>query len=86
MAEQSTSTIDLYECDVKECITGGSSHVDPTLDEQCSHRRPLGHTTPVRESSHKCFVGLGSTVTRQVTCLWLLRCTTLLGRSSVVSQ
>ena len=59
MAERSTSTIDLYQCDVKGCITGGSSHVDPTLAEQCCHYRPLGQATSVRESSHKYFVGLG---------------------------
>ena len=59
MAERSTSTIDLYQCDVKGCITVGSSHVDPTLDEQCCHHRPLGQATPVRESSRKYFVGLG---------------------------
>ena len=59
MAEQLTSTIDLYKCDVKGGITDGSSHVDPTLDEQCYRHRPLGHTTPARESSHKYFVGPG---------------------------
>ena len=56
MAERLTSTIDLYQCDVKGCITGGFSHVDPTFDEQCCHHRPLGLTTPVRESPHKYFV------------------------------
>ena len=59
MAERSTSTIDSYQCDVKGCITVGSSHVDPTLDEQCCHHRPRGQVTPVREASHKYFVGLG---------------------------
>ena len=59
MAERWTSTIDSYQCDVKGCITGGFGFVDPTFDEQCCHRRPLGRTTPVRESSHKYFVGLG---------------------------
>ena len=56
VAERSTSTIDFCQCDVKGCITGGFSHVDPTLDEQCCHHRPLGLTTPVRESPHKYFV------------------------------
>ena len=58
MAERSTSTIDLDQCDVKGCITGGFSHVDPTFDEQCCHHRPLGQATPVRKASHKYFVGL----------------------------
>ena len=58
MAERSTSTIDLYQCDVKGCITGRSSHMHPTFDEQC-HHRPLGQATPVRESPQKYFVGLG---------------------------
>ena len=66
MAERSTSTIDLYQFDVKGCITGGSSHVDPTPDEQCCHHRPLGQATTVRESLHKYFVGLG--VNRDRTC------------------
>ena len=59
MAERLTSTIDSYQCDVKGCITGGFGHVDPTFDEQCCHHRPLGQATPVREASHKYFVGLG---------------------------
>ena len=59
MAERSTSTIDLYQCNAKGCITGGFGHVDPTFDEQCCHYRPLGQATPVREASHKYFVGLG---------------------------
>ena len=59
MAERWTSTIDSYQCDVKGCITGGFGHVDPTFDEQYCHHRPLGQATPVRESSHKYFVGLG---------------------------
>ena len=59
MDEQSTSINDLYLYDLKGCITGGSSLVDPTVDEQCGHYRPLGHTTPEREPSHKCFVGQG---------------------------
>ena len=58
MAEQSTATIDLYRYDLKGCITDGFSHVDSIdFDEQCGHHRPLGHATPARESSHKCFVG-----------------------------
>ena len=59
VAEQSTSTIDLYRYDLKGCIKGGSSHVDPTFDEQCGHHRPLGHATAAREPSNKCFVGHG---------------------------
>ena len=59
MAERSTSTMDSYQCDVKGCITGGFGHVDPTFDEQCCHHRPLGQATPVREASHKYYVGLG---------------------------
>ena len=60
MAERSTSTIDLYQCDVKGCITVGFGDVDPTFDEQCCHHRPLGHANPVREeASHKYFEGQG---------------------------
>ena len=56
MAERLTSTIDSYQCDVKGYTTGGFSHVDPTFDEQGCYHRPLGLTTPVRESPHKYFV------------------------------
>ena len=45
--------------DLKGCITAGSSHVDLTVDVQCGHFQPLGHTTPERELSHRCFVGQG---------------------------
>ena len=46
-------------CDLKGCITGRSSHVDLTVNEQCDHHRPLGHATPEKEPSHECFVGQG---------------------------
>ena len=58
-AERSIPTIDSYQCDAKRYITGGFGHVDLTFDEQCCHHRPLGQAAPVRESSHKYFVGLG---------------------------
>ena len=51
--------IDWYQRDLKGRITGGFGHMDPTFDEQCCHHRPLGQATPVREASHKYFVGLG---------------------------
>ena len=57
MHEEPTSTNDLY--DLKGCITGGSSHVNLTLDEQCNHHRPLRRITHEREPTHKCFVGQG---------------------------
>ena len=46
-------------CDLKGCITGRSSHVDLSVDEQCAHHRPLGQATPQRDPSHICFVGHG---------------------------
>ena len=58
MYEERCTTDDCY--DAKGCITGGSSHVGPTVDEQCGHHRPLGHTTHKIEPSHKSFVGQGA--------------------------
>ena len=40
-------TEDLY--DLKGCITGGSSHVDTTIDEQCGHATPATGTYHPRE-------------------------------------
>ena len=43
MYEERCTTDDFY--DPNGCVTGGSSHVGLTVDEQCGHQWPLGHTT-----------------------------------------